>query len=134
MNLEERKSSMHVLVVDDHIVTRDMVRSILKGIGFHKISLAEDGVAALSKLQHEDSDFDLIVCDWNMPHVSGLQVLEAIRSDDRLRRIPFLMLTAEAYRENVTAALKAGVSNYVVKPFTAETLDQKIEEILMKQP
>lgn len=107
-----------------------MVRSILKGIGFQNVILAEDGKSALDTLKDEDSRIGLIVCDWNMPKLSGLQVLQTIRSDERLKDIPFLMLTAEAYRENITAAIEAGVSDYVVKPFTAETLDTKIDGIL----
>lgn len=120
-----------VLVVDDHGLTREMVRSILRGIGFNKIIQAESGTEALQRL--EDHPVDLILCDWNMPGGSGLELLRALRSNPKYKDIPFLMLTAEAYRENIVAAVKAGVTDYVAKPFTAGTLSQKIAEILKKK-
>lgn len=122
------KSEVRILVVDDHPLTRDMVSSILKGIGFGRLDQAENGHIALLKLN--EGEFDLIICDWNMPTMSGLEVLEEIRSEERFKDIPFLMLTAEAYRENVAAAMKAGVTDYIAKPFTADVLSKKIEQIL----
>lgn len=119
---------MTVLVVDDHILTRDMVRMILRSIGFAKIQQAESGEGALKILNEQN--IDLIVCDWNMPNGSGIELLRQIRADAKLEHIPFLMLTAEAYRENIVAAVKAGVTDYVAKPFTADTLAEKIAGIL----
>ncbi len=118
-----------VLVVDDHHLTREMVRAILGGMGFSNFALAENGLVAFKILQ-EALRIDLIVCDWNMPHSSGLELLKRVRGDVRLRNIPFLMLTAEAYRDSVEAAIAAGVSGYVVKPFTASTLSEKVLELM----
>ena len=118
-----------VLVVDDHHLTREMVRAILGGMGFANFALAENGLVAFKILQ-EALKIDLIVCDWNMPHSSGLELLKRVRGDVRLRKIPFLMLTAEAYRDSVEAAVAAGVSGYVVKPFTASTLSEKVLELM----
>ena len=106
-----------------------MVRAILGGMGFSNFALAENGLVAFKILQ-EALRIDLIVCDWNMPHSSGLELLKRVRGDVRLRNIPFLMLTAEAYRDSVEAAIAAGVSGYVVKPFTASTLSEKVLELM----
>ena len=119
------------LVVDDHPLTREMVRSILRSIGFNKIVLAESGTQAQEII--ENQRIDLVLCDWNMPNGSGIELLRAVRSNPRFQDLPFLMLTAEAYRENIVAAVKAGVTDYVAKPFTAGTLSQKISAILSKK-
>ena len=119
-----------ILVVDDHSMTRTLVRSILKGVGYGTVVQAESGASALALLKTQT--VDLIICDWNMPNGNGLELLQALRAKDFTKKLPFLMLTAEAYRENVKAAAEAGVSDYVVKPFSAETLVNKVEEILKR--
>lgn len=113
-----------VLVVDDYATMRRIVRSQLEEIGFRDIQDAEDGKDALSKLRMKE--FSLIISDWNMEPMTGLEFLKHVRSDDRYKKIPFIMVTAESKPENVAAARKAGVTNYIVKPFTAETLKKKI--------
>ena len=120
--------SMKVLVVDDYALTRDMVKAILRQLGFQNIVGVEDGVLALQAIREEK--IGLVICDWNMPRLSGLGVLREVRSIEKEKDLPFLMLTAEAYRENVVEAMKAGVSDYVVKPFTAQALSEKIEKVL----
>lgn len=117
-----------ILVVDDHPMTRNMVKAILKGLGFDNIVQAENGEFAVQRI-FEDQ-VDLVICDWNMPHMSGLEVLKRVRSEEKFKALPFLMLTAEAYRENVNAAMTSGVTDYIVKPFTAETLANKLEGVL----
>lgn len=119
-----------ILVVDDHSMTRTLVRSILKGVGYGTVVQAESGASALALLKTQV--VDLIICDWNMPNGNGLELLQALRAKDATKNLPFLMLTAEAYRENVKAAAEAGVTDYVVKPFTAETLVNKVEEIFKR--
>jgi two-component system chemotaxis response regulator CheY len=121
---------MRVLVADDFATMRKIVRNILKQIGFNDIVEAEDGNAALQVLQNEK--IGLVVTDWNMPNMSGLELLEKIRENPRIAHVPVLMVTAEGLKENVIAAVKAGVNNYVVKPFTAEVLQEKIEQIFKK--
>jgi two-component system chemotaxis response regulator CheY len=109
---------------------RKVIRNLLKQSGYENIVEAEDGVNALKVLQSQKIDF--VVSDWNMPNMSGLELLKAVRADEELKALPFLMVTAEALQENVVAAVKAGVSNYIVKPFTSETLDEKIKKIMEK--
>ena len=116
-----------ILIVDDFSTMRRIVKNILKQIGYTDIDEAEDGNGALVKLRQDK--YDLVVSDWNMPNMSGLDLLKAIRADNGLNGIPVLMVTAEAKKENVVEAIKAGVNNYVVKPFTAEILKEKIEKI-----
>lgn len=116
-----------ILIVDDFSTMRRIVKNILKQIGYTDIDEAEDGNGALVKLRQDK--YDLVVSDWNMPNMSGLDLLKAIRADNGLNGIPVLMVTAEAKKENVVEAIKAGVNNYVVKPFTAEVLKEKIEKI-----
>ena len=118
--------NMKVLIVDDFATMRRILRNVLKQIGFKNMIEADDGKTALKELKK--GNFDLILCDWNMPGMSGLELLNIVRSDDELKNIPFVMVTAEAQKDNIVEAVKAGVSNYVVKPFTAE----KINEILQK--
>ena len=119
--------NMKVLIVDDFSTMRKILRNILKQIGFANLSEAESGKSALKELKKEK--FDLIMCDWNMPEMTGLELLNEVRSDDELKDTPFVMVTAEAQQENIVAAVKAGVSNYIVKPFTAETVNQKLDSI-----
>jgi len=119
--------NMKVLVVDDFATMRRILRNILKQLGFTNISEADDGKTALKELQKEK--FDLVLCDWNMPEMSGLELLTAIRSDDQLKDLAFVMVTAEAQKENIVTAVKAGVNNYVVKPFTAETVSEKLNKV-----
>ncbi len=119
--------NMKVLVVDDFATMRRIVKNILKQIGFNNIIEAEDGKSALKMLQNDK--FDLIMCDWNMPEMAGIELLTKIRSDEQLKKIPFVMVTAEAQKNNILDAVKAGVSSYIVKPFTAETVDQKLKKI-----
>ncbi len=119
--------SMKILVVDDFSTMRRIIKNILKQIGFSDIDEAENGQVALSKLN--DNNYDLVVSDWNMPEMTGIELLKAVRATDGIKDIPFLMVTAEAKKENVVEAVKAGVNNYIVKPFTAEVLQEKIEKI-----
>ena len=119
--------SMKVLVVDDFATMRRILKNILKQIGFSNIAEADNGKTALAELKKEQ--FDLILCDWNMPEMSGLELLQKIRSDDELMDTPFVMVTAEAQKDNILEAVKAGVNNYVVKPFTAETIGEKLKKV-----
>ncbi len=122
--------SMKILVVDDFSTMRRIVKNILRQLGFSNIVEADDGSTGLEILQKEK--VNMVVSDWNMPKMTGLELLKAVRADDALKDIPFLMVTAEAQQENIIEAVKAGVSNYIVKPFTAETLSEKIEQIFNK--
>jgi len=122
--------SMKILVVDDFSTMRRIVKNILRQLEFTHIVEADDGSTGLEILQKEK--IDMVVSDWNMPKMTGLELLKAVRADDALKDIPFLMVTAEAQQENIIEAVKAGVSNYIVKPFTAETLGEKIEQIFNK--
>lgn len=118
---------MKILIVDDFSTMRRIIKNILRQIGFSNIDEAENGNEALIKLRQDT--YDLLVSDWNMPNMTGLDLLKAIRSDQDLHDLPVLMVTAEAKKENVIEAIKAGVNNYIVKPFTADTLREKIEKI-----
>lgn len=121
-----------VLVVDDFPTMRRIVKNLLKQIGFENIDEAEDGVQALNKLK--SGNYGLIVSDWNMPNMEGIDLLRNIRQEaEPLKNIPFLMVTAEAEKEKVIEAIKAGVDNYIVKPFTAEVLKEKLEKIADKK-
>jgi len=119
--------SLKVLVVDDFSTMRRIVKNLLKQIGYKNIDEAEDGVQALSKLQ--DGGYGLVVSDWNMPNMDGLEMLKAVRQDPAIKNIPVLMVTAEAEKEKVITAIQAGVNNYVVKPFTGEILKEKLDKI-----
>ena len=121
---------MKFLVVDDFSSMRRIVRNLLKELGFTNVDEAEDGVAALQKLN--SSQFDFVVTDWNMPNMDGLTLLQTIRQTPHLKHLPVLMITAEAKKENIIAAAQAGASGYVVKPFTAGTLAEKLEKIFEK--
>jgi two-component system, chemotaxis family, chemotaxis protein CheY len=122
--------TIKVLVVDDFATMRKIIRNVLKQIGFEDIVEAEDGAAALRIIKSEK--VGLVVTDWNMPNMTGLELLRAIRRSQGCAEMPVLMVTAEGLKENVLEAVKAGVSNYVVKPFTAEVLQEKIETIFKK--
>jgi len=119
--------NMKVLVVDDFATMRRIVKNILKQIGFTNIIEAEDGRSALKMLQSDK--FDLIMCDWNMPEMPGIELLGKVRADEQLKGIPFVMVTAEAQKENIIEAVKAGVNSYIVKPFTAEIVEQKLKKL-----
>lgn len=115
------------LVVDDFSTMRRIVRNLLKELGFSSVEEAEDGVAALQKLKNDS--FGFVISDWNMPNMDGLALLRNIRADASLKEIPVLMVTAEAKKENIIAAAQAGASGYVVKPFTAAVLEEKLNKI-----
>jgi two-component system, chemotaxis family, chemotaxis protein CheY len=119
---------MIVLVVDDFSTMRRIVRNVLRELDFKNILEADDGSSAVEVLQTQK--VDLIVSDWNMPKMTGLELLKFVRSNDKTKDIPFLMVTAEAQKENIVEAVKAKVSNYIVKPFTAATLGEKLAKIL----
>ncbi len=118
---------MKILIVDDFATMRRIVKNILTQLGFKQFIEADDGAAAWDILQKEKVDF--IVSDWNMPNMTGIELLKKVRADERFQELPFLMVTAEAQKENIVEAVKARVSNYIVKPFTPETLSEKIEKI-----
>jgi two-component system chemotaxis response regulator CheY len=120
-------TSMRILIVDDFATMRRIVRNILKQLGYTNVEDADDGTSALALLKSEK--FDFVITDWNMPKMTGLDLLKSIRSDPNLKNIPVLMVTAEALQENIVAAAKAGVNDYVVKPFDAQTLKGKIDKI-----
>jgi two-component system chemotaxis response regulator CheY len=120
--------TMNVLIVDDYATMLRIVRNLLKQIGFNNIEEATDGSQALQMMKTKK--FGLVISDWNMEPVTGIQFLREVRQDDSLRATPFIMVTAESKAENVAEAKKAGVSNYIVKPFNADTLKQKIISVL----
>lgn len=122
--------NMKILVVDDFSTMRRIVRNLLKELGFANVHEAEDGVDALNKLRGE-GNFEFVVSDWNMPNMTGIDLLRNIRGDAALKHLPVLMVTAEAKRENIIEAAQAGASGYVVKPFTAATLDEKLKKIFV---
>ncbi len=120
--------NMKVLVVDDYKTMVRIIRNLLKQLNFNNVDEASDGSAALRKLR--EGKFGLVVSDWNMEPMTGLQLLKEVRSDNALKDLPFIMVTAESKTENVIAAKQAGVSNYIVKPFNAATLKSKISSVL----
>ena len=122
MNLD-----MKILIVDDFATMRRIVRNVLKQIGFTNMIEADNGKAALKVLKKEN--IDLILCDWNMPEMPGIDLLKTLRSENELKSIPFVMVTAEAQKDNIIEAVKAGVNSYIVKPFTAETVSEKLNII-----
>jgi two-component system chemotaxis response regulator CheY len=121
---------MKILIVDDFNTMRKVLRNLLKQGGYENVVEAEDGEVALAVIKSQKIDF--IISDWNMPNMSGLELLKAVRADAEVSATPFLMVTAEALQDNVIAAVRAGVSNYIVKPFTAEILSDKIAQIVEK--
>jgi two-component system, chemotaxis family, chemotaxis protein CheY len=116
------------LVVDDFSTMRRIIKNVLNDIGYSNVTEADDGNTAWPMLQQ--SDFDFLITDWNMPGMPGLDLLKAVRADSRLGKLPVLMLTAESKREQIAEAAQAGVNGYVIKPFTADTLREKINKIL----
>jgi two-component system chemotaxis response regulator CheY len=122
--------NLKFLVVDDFSTMRRIVRNLLKELGYTNVDEAEDGVAALQKLK--GSNFQFVVTDWNMPNMTGIELLRAIRADMALKTLPVLMITAEAKKENIIEAAQSGASGYIVKPFTAATLDEKLGKIFEK--
>lgn len=123
-------AKLKFLVVDDFSTMRRIVRNLLKELGYTNADEAEDGAVALQKLK--GGGFDFVVTDWNMPNMDGLQLLQAVRADPALKHLPVLMVTAEAKKENIIAAAQAGASGYIVKPFTAATLQEKLDKIFEK--
>lgn len=120
--------SMRVLIVDDYKTMLRIIRNLLKQIGFDNVDEANDGAEALQKMR--STDYGLVISDWNMEPMTGLQLLKEVRSDKKLKTVPFIMITAESKTENVLAAKEAGVNNYIVKPFNAETLKTKLTSVL----
>jgi two-component system chemotaxis response regulator CheY len=120
-------TKMHVLVVDDFATMRRIITNVLKQLGYETILEAEDGAKALQIMETERVDF--VITDWNMPQMSGLDLLMAIRASEDKKHIPVLMVTAEAMQENIVKAAQAGVNNYIIKPFDAKTLGEKINKI-----
>jgi len=123
-------NKLKFLVVDDFSTMRRIVRNLLKELGYVNVDEAEDGVVALQKIKGGGIDF--IVSDWNMPNMDGLALLQAVRADPAFKHLPLLMITAEAKKENIIAAAQAGASGYIVKPFTAATLNEKLSKIFEK--
>ena len=121
---------MKILVVDDFPTMRRIVRSLLKELGFTNVEEAEDGQEALGKLA--GGGFEFVVSDWNMPNLNGLDMLKQIRADEATKSLPVLMVTAEAKKDNIVAAAQAGANGYIVKPFTAATLEEKLNKIFEK--
>jgi two-component system, chemotaxis family, chemotaxis protein CheY len=119
---------MKFLVVDDYSTMRRIVKNLLHDLGYANVTEADDGNTALPLLQ--TGGFDFLITDWNMPGMPGLDLLKAVRADEKLKKMPVLMLTAEAKREQIVEAAQAGVNGYVIKPFTAATLKEKIDKIL----
>jgi two-component system chemotaxis response regulator CheY len=120
--------NMKILVVDDYRTMLRILRNLLRQLDFRNVEEATDGTEALQKLK--ESNFGLVISDWNMEPMTGIQLLRHVRADERLKRIPFIMVTAESKPENVVAAKQAGVSNYIVKPFNAQTLKMKMASVL----
>ncbi|MBV8854251.1 MAG: chemotaxis response regulator CheY [Sinobacteraceae bacterium] len=116
------------LVVDDFSTMRRIIKNLLHDLGYPNVTEADDGKTALPMLQ--GGNFDFLISDWNMPGMSGLDLIKAVRSDAKLAKMPVLMLTAEAKREQIIEAAQAGVNGYVIKPFTADTLKEKLDKIL----
>lgn len=119
--------NMKILVVDDFSTMRRIIKNLLRDLGYTNTQEADDGTTALPMLQN--GNFDFLVTDWNMPGMQGIDLLKAIRADEKLRQLPVLMVTAESKREQIIEAAQAGVNGYVVKPFTAATLEEKINKI-----
>ncbi len=123
---------MKFLVVDDFSTMRRIIKSVLHELGYSNVTEADDGSTALPLLR--DGDFDFLITDWNMPDMPGLELLKAVRANEKLAKLPVLMLTAEAKRDQIVAAAQAGVSGYIIKPFTADVLKKKLTTILNSMP
>lgn len=124
----ELDPNLRVLIIDDFATMRKIERNILGQLGIRNVDEADDGTTALPKIQQ--NQYDVILLDWNMPQMSGLEVLKAVRADPNTKNIPVVMVTAEALKDNIVAAAQAGVSDYVVKPFTAAVLEEKLQKVL----
>ncbi|MDE0941822.1 MAG: response regulator [Alphaproteobacteria bacterium] len=120
--------NMTILIVDDYKTMLRIIRNLLKQLGFNNVDEATDGAAALQKLRGKE--YNLVISDWNMEPMTGYQLLKEIRSDEKMQETPFIMITAESKTENVIAAKKAGVNNYIVKPFNAATLKTKMTSVI----
>jgi len=120
-------NNMKILIVDDFSTMRRIIKNLLRDLGFNNTQEADDGKTALPMLQA--SDFDFLVTDWNMPGMTGIELLKAVRADEKLASMPVLMVTAEQKRDQIVEAAQAGVNGYIVKPFTAATLKEKIDKI-----
>ena len=118
---------MKILIVDDFSTMRRIIKNLLRDLGFTNTYEADDGTTGLPMLKN--GDFDFLITDWNMPGMTGIELLKAIRSEEKIRNLPILMVTAESKRDQIVLAAEAGVNGYVVKPFTAQTLQEKIEKI-----
>lgn len=123
------KPNMRILIVDDFPTMRRIVKTLMRQNGFENFIEADDGAKAYEILK-QDPTIEFIVSDWNMPNMTGIEFLKTVRADSKFKHLPFLMVTAEAEKENIIEAVKSGVSNYVVKPFTAQTLGEKMAKIL----
>jgi len=124
--------NMSILVVDDFSTMRRIIKGLLNDLGFSNVTEADDGLTALPMLKA--GNFEFLLTDWNMPGMQGVELLRQVRADERLCKLPVLMLTAEAKREQIVEAVQAGVSGYVIKPFTAATLKEKIDKIFASRP
>lgn len=125
--MAELDKAMKVLIVDDFSTMRRIVKNLLRELGFTNTQEADDGATALPMLQ--GGDFDFLITDWNMPNMPGIDLLKAVRADAKLKDLPVMMVTAEANRDQIIQAAEAGVNGYIVKPFTAQTLEEKIQKI-----
>lgn len=125
------RENTRFLVVDDFSTMRRIIKNLLHDLGYSNVTEADDGKTALPMLQ--TGSYDFLITDWNMPGMAGLDLLKAVRANEKLKKLPVLMLTAEAKREQIVEAAQAGVSGYVIKPFTAQTLKEKIDKILQNQ-
>lgn len=123
-------TNIKVLVVDDFATMRKIEKNILGQLGIKNVDEADDGSTALPKIQQ--NNYDVILMDWNMPQMSGLELLKAVRADPNTKNVPIIMVTAEALKDNIVAAAQAGVNDYVVKPFTAAVLEEKLKKVLKK--
>ena len=124
--------AMPILIVDDYNTMVRIIRNLLRQLGFENVDEAADGATALAKMQIKK--YGLVISDWNMEPMTGLQLLKEVRSDIKLKSVPFIMVTAESKTENVVAAKQAGVNNYIVKPFNAQTLKSKIDAVFNEPP
>ena len=125
-------TEMSILVVDDFSTMRRIIKNLLHDLGYQNVAEADDGNTALPMLR--TGKYDFLITDWNMPGMPGLELLKQVRADSNLSKLPVLMLTAEAKREQIIEAAQAGVNGYVIKPFTAVTLKEKIDKILASKP
>ena len=120
-------TNMKILIVDDFSTMRRIIKNLLRDLGFENVQEADDGVSALPMLK--DGDFEFLITDWNMPGMTGIDLLKSVRADEKLSTLPVLLVTAEAKKEQIVEAAQAGVNGYIVKPFTAGTLKEKLDKI-----